>query len=144
VDTVKRSAVTVAGGALIIGGVALMVLPGPGILLVVAGLAVLATEYVWARRVLGRAKKEAEHAQEQAVSSTPRTAATLLFALGGCALGVLMLVVDDVAWPVWDDTVDSLWSPVTGSVMIVTSLILVTTTILTLRNAGEEGLGLLN
>ena len=53
-DTVKRSVVTVAGGALIIGGVALMVLPGPGILLVVAGLAVLATEYVWARRVLGR------------------------------------------------------------------------------------------
>ena len=32
----------------------------------------------------------------------------------------------------------------TGSVMIVTSLILVTTTILTLRNAGEEGLGLLS
>ena len=63
--------------------------------------------------------------------------------MGGCALGVLMLVVDDVAWPVWDDTVDSLWSPVTGSVMVVTSLILVTTTILTLRNAGEEGLGLL-
>ena len=48
VGTAKRSAVTVAGGALIIGGVALMVLPGPGILLVVAGLAVLATEYVWA------------------------------------------------------------------------------------------------
>lgn len=42
--TVKRSAVTVAGGALIIGGVALMVLPGPGILLVVAGLAVLAAK----------------------------------------------------------------------------------------------------
>ena len=86
--------------------------------------------------MLGRATKEAEHAQEQAVSSTPRTAATLLFAVGGTALGVLMLVVDDVAWPVWDDTVDSLWSPVTGSVMIVTSLILATTTILTRRNAG--------
>jgi hypothetical protein len=42
----------------------MMVLPGPGILLVVAGLAVLATEYVWAQRALNFAKDKARQAKD--------------------------------------------------------------------------------
>ena len=45
----KRIAVTIAGFALLLVGVALLVLPGPGWLLIFAGLAILSTEYVWAR-----------------------------------------------------------------------------------------------
>ena len=98
----KKSAVTVAGVVLLAGGVALMVLPGPGILLIAAGLAVLATEYVWARRLVGKAKDSAAKAQKEAVASTPRTSMTVAFALGTIAVAVLMLVVDDVAWPFLD------------------------------------------
>jgi Putative transmembrane protein (PGPGW) len=39
------------------------VTPGPGILLIIAGLAVLATEYVWAERLLNLAKHTAGQAQ---------------------------------------------------------------------------------
>lgn len=134
-QTFKRSAVTLLGAALLLVGLALMVLPGPGILLIVAGLAVLATEYVWAQRLLVHAKDRAEMTQKAAVASPLRTGASLAFASGLVALGVLMLVVDDVAWPVLDSTVDAFWGPVTGSIFIVTGLILVTTTVVTLKSA---------
>lgn len=122
---VKRFAVTIAGVALLVVGAALMVLPGPGILVIVAGLAVLATEYVWARRLLVRAKGQAEKVQEAAVASPLRTAGTVVFALGMLALGVAMLVARDVDLP--------FWGPVTGAVFVVTGLILLTTTYLTMR-----------
>lgn len=137
----KRSIITVVGLLIVLGGIALMVLPGPGILLVVVGLAVLATEYAWARNLLGTAKEKAVKAQEEAVASPWRTGATVLFALGMIGTGVAMMVVDDVAWPVWDGLLDSFWKPLTGGIVIVTSVILLTTTALALRDARSEGPG---
>lgn len=127
---VKKSAVTILGVALLALGVAMMILPGPGILVIVAGLAVLATEYVWARSLLDRARNQAEKVQEAAVASRWRTAGTVLFALGMLGLGVAMLVANDVDLP--------FWGGVTGSVLIVTALILLTTTYLTIRAARGE------
>lgn len=127
---VKKSAVTILGVALLAVGLAMMVLPGPGILVIVAGLAVLATEYVWARSLLDRARNQAEKVQEAAVASRWRTVGTVLFALGMLGLGVAMLVASDVDLP--------FWGGVTGSVLIVTALILLTTTYLTIRAARGE------
>jgi uncharacterized protein (TIGR02611 family) len=126
----KKSAVTILGAALLAVGLAMMVLPGPGILVIVAGLAVLATEYVWARKLLDKAKTQAEKAQEAAVASRSRTAGTVLFALLMLGLGVAMLMVDaDLPF----------WGGVTGSVLIVTALILLSTTWLTIRaGRGED------
>ena len=62
----KRVAVLVVGLALVAGGLAMLVLPGPGILLVIAGLAVLATEFVWAEHLLDQAKRQAGKAKEKA------------------------------------------------------------------------------
>lgn len=134
----KRSAVTLVGVCLILGGIALIPLPGPGMLLVVAGLAVLATEYVWARRLLRRAKTEAERAQEEAVASPARVATTVLSALAVCGVGITMLVVEDIHWPIWDSLVDSVWGPTTGAVMMVSSLIPLVTTAVSLRSSREE------
>ncbi|MDH2424691.1 TIGR02611 family protein [Sphaerisporangium sp. TRM90804] len=47
----------VVGAALVIGGLLLVPLPGPGWLIVFAGLALLATEFAWAHRVLEFGKK---------------------------------------------------------------------------------------
>lgn len=58
----KRIAVLVLGAALVAGGVALLVLPGPGLLVIVAGLAVLATEFAWAEAMLEGAKQQASKA----------------------------------------------------------------------------------
>ena len=50
-----------------------------------------------------------------------------------------MIVVDDVAWPALDSTADSVWGPVTGSVLILTALVLLTTTVMAWRaEHGEE------
>lgn len=138
VRLLKRFAVTIVGVALLALGVVMMVLPGPGILGLVAGLAVLATEYAWARRLLTRAKKGAVKAQEAAVASPLRTAGSVVVGLGMVAVGVLMLVVDDVAWPVWDRQLDAVWAPFTGGVIAVMGCVVVTTTVVTLRTAHGE------
>jgi uncharacterized protein (TIGR02611 family) len=59
----KRIGVSVLGFTLVLGGFAMLVLPGPGILVIIAGLAILATEYVWAQRALNFAKQKAEQAK---------------------------------------------------------------------------------
>jgi hypothetical protein len=58
----KRIAVTVIGAAFVALGLAMLVLPGPGILVVALGFAVLGTEYAWAARALERTKQGAEKA----------------------------------------------------------------------------------
>jgi len=62
----KRAAVFVLGCALLIVGLVMFVTPGPGIVLVVAGLAVLATEFAWAEHLLDKAKKQAARAGQSA------------------------------------------------------------------------------
>lgn len=56
----RRSATRIArivgGWALLAVGAALLVLPGPGLLVLAAGLALLATEYAWAARWLRSAR----------------------------------------------------------------------------------------
>ncbi len=58
----RRVAVAVVGGALVVVGLVLCILPGPGLLLVIAGLAVLATEFAWANSALNLAKRKAGEA----------------------------------------------------------------------------------
>ena len=62
----KRIAVTAVGGALVVVGLAMLVLPGPGIVVVVLGFAVLGTEYVWAATALERTKAIAGQAGDLA------------------------------------------------------------------------------
>ena len=56
-----RIGVTLIGAVLIVGGIVLLPLPGPGWLIIFAGLGVLATEFEWAARLLrfARAKVSA-------------------------------------------------------------------------------------
>jgi uncharacterized protein (TIGR02611 family) len=60
----KRVGVTIAGFAVVLAGLAMLVLPGPGIVVILAGLAILATEYVWAQRLLRIAKEKANQAKD--------------------------------------------------------------------------------
>jgi uncharacterized protein (TIGR02611 family) len=68
----KRVGITVAGFSLIVLGAVMLVLPGPGLLTIVAGLAVLATEYAWAERALASAKRRARAAAAKARSKVKR------------------------------------------------------------------------
>lgn len=59
----KRIAVFVIGVALVLLGIALIPLPGPfSIPLMIAGLAVLATEFIWAEKMLDQVKDKTKQA----------------------------------------------------------------------------------
>lgn len=53
----KRLVKIVIGFTLLVVGAALLVLPGPGILVIGLGLVLLSAEFVWAQRLLARLKK---------------------------------------------------------------------------------------
>jgi len=52
----KRIAVALVGGTLVLLGIVLLPLPGPGTVVIAAGVAFLATEFLWARRAMSNAK----------------------------------------------------------------------------------------
>jgi tellurite resistance protein TerC len=57
--TIKKMLVLVMGGTVILVGLIMIVTPGPAIIVIPAGLAILATEFVWARKLLNKMKEKA-------------------------------------------------------------------------------------
>ena len=53
---IRKIAVLIVGGTVLLIGVALIILPGPAFLVIPAGLAILAIEFAWARRLLKKAE----------------------------------------------------------------------------------------
>jgi uncharacterized protein (TIGR02611 family) len=53
----KRTFIAIAGTLVVLVGIVAIPYPGPGWLIVFAGLAILATEFAWAQRVLDRARR---------------------------------------------------------------------------------------
>jgi uncharacterized protein (TIGR02611 family) len=72
----KRIAVTIAGFVVVLAGVAMLVLPGPGLLVIIAGLAILATEYVWAQRLLKAAQRRFDRAKNAVLRKQPQEPGT--------------------------------------------------------------------
>lgn len=62
----RKTAIAVAGVIVIIVGVILMPLPGPGLLIVLAGLLILATEFEWAQRHRDNLKRHVDNVVEKA------------------------------------------------------------------------------
>ncbi len=58
----KRFLVAIIGGTVLVLGITMLVLPGPAFLVIPAGLAILATKFLWARRALRRCKSLAAKA----------------------------------------------------------------------------------
>ena len=76
VPHIKRIIVTVVGGTILVGGVAMFLTPFPAVLVIPVGLAVLGTEYAWARRWLRNARKMAKKALSQTQRIFSSSAAT--------------------------------------------------------------------
>lgn len=81
---------TLAGWSLLVAGVALIPLPGPGALVLVAGLRVLAPRHPWAARWYEPAARRALVAARAGVATWPRLALT--------SLGPLWLVTLSLAY----------------------------------------------
>lgn len=54
--SLKRIVVAVVGFTIIIIGVLMIVLPGPAFIIIPLGLAILASEFIWARKILDKVK----------------------------------------------------------------------------------------
>ena len=110
----KRVLVGIAGGLLLVVGVALLVLPGPGLLLVLAGLITLSSVFPKLDKHVEPVRHRAMQAAEASVSGPWRIA-------GSVAAG-LALIAGGIVW----GTVS--WVPLhgwaTGSSLILSGLIL--------------------
>jgi uncharacterized protein (TIGR02611 family) len=68
---VRRGGVFVVGMTLLIAGAAMLVLPGPGIAVMLLGLVVLSAEFLWAKRVLAWARARFSDIKDQAQARMP-------------------------------------------------------------------------
>ena len=85
----KRVACAVGGGVLLIVGIVLLVLPGPGLLLVLGGLIVLSQGFPRLQRFVEPVRRRAMQAAEESVSSPLRIAFSVGAGLALIAAGVL-------------------------------------------------------
>ncbi|MBK6763424.1 MAG: PGPGW domain-containing protein [Micrococcales bacterium] len=108
-DTAWRITVFVVGVTLMCVGVMLLVLPGPGWAMIALGLIVLASEYVWAQRLLAPVRQKLRAAKAKAQNPQYRTqvralsagAVVLMAAAAGAYLWRYGLTLDGVRgmWP---------------------------------------------
>ena len=67
----RRGGVFVVGTALLVAGAAMLVLPGPGIAVILLGLVVLSAEFQWAKRALAWMRERFTDLREQAKARLP-------------------------------------------------------------------------
>ena len=86
---IKRVIVAIVGGIVVLIGIVMVILPGPAIIVIPAGLAILATEFLWARKAIRRCKCVTDRLQAHPMvrKRTPRWVDTLMrkFAASGKA-----------------------------------------------------------
>jgi len=67
VKRIKRVFVLIVGVTILIIGIAMIILPGPAVIVIPIGLAVLGTEFLWARRALSKIKRRSSLLRDSVV-----------------------------------------------------------------------------
>jgi uncharacterized protein (TIGR02611 family) len=93
--------VGLVGGLVTVVGIIMIVTPGPAFVLIPLGLAILATEFAFARRWLEKAREQARKAQERAEAMDPRVRRRRLLLAGGAVLLVTAAVTGYVWFYDW-------------------------------------------
>ena len=86
----RRLTLEIVGWTLLLAGIAALVLPGPGLLMVFAGMAVLSQQYDWAERRVEPLRLRAMRAAAYGVAKPSRIVAS--------GLGVLWMWAWGVVW----------------------------------------------
>lgn len=102
--------ITVVGTLVFLAGVVMLVTPGPAFVMIPLGLAILATEWDWADRMLQVAKKKAIEAKERAEAMDPKvrrrrlllTGLAFIIVVGGGATYVAVYDWPSIAVSSWD------------------------------------------
>ena len=124
----KRVACAAGGGVLLIVGIALLVLPGPGLLLVLGGLLVLSHGFPAVERYVDPVQDRAMHAAEQSVSTPLRIA----FSAGTG----LFLIAAGVVWGLYPTLPLGGWA--TGTSLILSGVILLALLVVSYRRVQQE------
>ena len=130
----RRIAIEVAGWGLVLIGIAAIFLPGPGLLSLFAGLAILSQQYEWAERRVRPVEVMALKSAAQSVQTWPRILASVAGALVLAAVGVFWGIGTDV--PEWWPLADKWWLVGgwgTGATLIGSSLIALATIVYSFR-----------
>jgi uncharacterized protein (TIGR02611 family) len=91
-----RTGFAIVGATITLAGVAMLVTPGPALVVIPIGLAMLALEFAWAERLLDRALDQAEIASRKAAETT--RAQRIL----GAIATVLAIAAAVTAWLAWE------------------------------------------
>ena len=105
----KRIVLEAAGWLLLLLGVAAIFLPGPGLLGIFAGLALLSQQYDWAERRVEPVRLRALRGAAEGVETWPRIIASCLGAVILAACGVYWIIKPPA--PDWWPRSDSWWLP---------------------------------
>jgi len=130
----RRVAIEVAGWGLVLIGIAAIFLPGPGLLSLFAGLAILSQQYEWAERRVRPVEIMALKSAAQSVQTWPRILASVAGALALAAVGVFWGIGTEV--PGWWPLPDRFWLVGgwgTGGTLIASSLIALATIVYSFR-----------
>ena len=92
-----RVAFGVAGAAVTLAGLVMLVTPGPAFVLIPIGLAMLSMEFAWAERLLAKSLERAAIAQEKAARTTR---AERIFVAVGTALAIVACVLAVLWWDI--------------------------------------------
>lgn len=89
----RRLMVLILGAAVSTAGVAMLALPGPGLLVIILGLVILATEFAWAERVLDKTTSTAAGAATKVTDNTKGrialAASGITMIIGGLVVAIL-------------------------------------------------------
>lgn len=85
------------GAVVTLGGLAMLLLPGPAFVVIPIGLAMLAMQFAWAENALEKALTQAEKAQKTA-SEASRT--QKIFSAVAIALGIAAFAVAAILWDI--------------------------------------------
>lgn len=89
----KRLMVFIAGVAVLLAGLAMLALPGPGLVVIILGLVILATEFAWAERMLDRTTSTAAGAASKLTDNNKGRAALAASGIGMIVGGIVVAVM---------------------------------------------------
>ncbi|MEU1915770.1 TIGR02611 family protein [Streptomyces massasporeus] len=82
--------VFIIGLAVVVAGIIMLPLPGPGWVVIFGGMAIWATEFVWAQLVLRWTKRKVTEAAQRALDPRVRRRNIILTSIGLVIVGVLV------------------------------------------------------
>lgn len=107
VAATKRIALELLGWILVLAGIAALVLPGPGLLMLFGGMLILSRQYEWIERRLDPVERKAMQAAAEGVRSWPRIIGSGLGATWLVGLGIFWIL--DPSTPSWWPIADRWW-----------------------------------